>query len=294
MRAARKGATWTKADDAKLRGLYGRKTGKELAALLKRTPHAVYHRAGELGLQQSTEQRREAARRQLARLRRKGVTINGDRVWTKADLAKLKRIYAVTPGPQLAEIFGRRASAIYGVATKLGLKKDPELVRKMAREAIEKPGHPARGHRFQPGHQPFNKGLKGWTAGGRAKQTQFKPGQSPVGKRPLGSLRISDGFLQVKVADTGYVNTDWRSLHRALWELKNGPVPEGHFVTFADGNRRNFAEENLRLISRAENCRRNSIHNLPPELKETIQQIGRLNREINRVTRHQDAAQAPV
>ena len=38
-----------------------------------------------------------------------------------------------------------------------------------------------------------------------------------------------------------------------LWEQRHGrPVPDGHLVLFADGDRRNFDPANLLLVSRAE------------------------------------------
>ena len=34
-------------------------------------------------------------------------------------------------------------------------------------------------------------------------------------------------------------------LHRRIWVEHNGPIPEGHQVMFKDGNKRNFAIDNL-------------------------------------------------
>jgi hypothetical protein len=55
-----------------------------------------------------------------------------------------------------------------------------------------------------------------------------------------------------------------------VWKSYHGPVPAGWCITQADGDRDNVRLENLALITRAENMRRNTIHNLPPEVKETI------------------------
>jgi hypothetical protein len=67
-------------------------------------------------------------------------------------------------------------------------------------------------------------------------------------KSPIGSEFISDGYTLEKIDN---YNT-WKRKHILIWEKANGPVPEGHVIIFADGNRRNFRLDNLLLISRAE------------------------------------------
>jgi hypothetical protein len=66
---------------------------------------------------------------------------------------------------------------------------------------------------------------------------------------PVGFERESkDGYLVIKVAEEATVpmsKDNWRLKHVWLWEQDNGPLPEGHMVMFADGDRRNFAKDNL-------------------------------------------------
>lgn len=132
---------------------------------------------------------------------------------------------------------------------------------------------------FEKGHQPHNKGVKGWKAGGKATQTQFKPGQRGSKWRPIGSERITkDGIRQRKIADTKYAPANWRSVHELTWEAHHGPVPAGHIVVF-NGDPEDVTD--LECITRAENMRRNSIHNLPEPLKDVIRWRGVLNRHIN-------------
>ncbi len=40
--------------------------------------------------------------------------------------------------------------------------------------------------------------------------------------------------------------------HRYVWELANGPIPEGHMIQFADKNTLNCELENLMLVSNKE------------------------------------------
>jgi hypothetical protein len=69
------------------------------------------------------------------------------------------------------------------------------------------------------------------------------------GRAPLGKTRVTScGYVEIKRGED-----DWPPMHRVIWEAANGrPVPEGHTVIFADGNRSNFAIDNLLLVSRGE------------------------------------------
>ncbi len=65
---------------------------------------------------------------------------------------------------------------------------------------------------------------------------------------PLGTEKVqNDGYIRVKVAEPSV----WVFKHRLLWEEANGPIPEGHMVTFIDGDKSNFHLENLRLSTRS-------------------------------------------
>lgn len=100
---------------------------------------------------------------------------------------------------------------------------------------------------FPKGNVPFNKGRKGWQAGGRSGETKFKPGAMPRNHRPVGSERVNvDGYTEVKIAEP----KKWRAKHVIIWEAVHGPVPAGHAVIFGDGNRENVVLENLLLVSR--------------------------------------------
>lgn len=62
----------------------------------------------------------------------------------------------------------------------------------------------------------------------------------------------------------GYQHGPWSekygrpTLHKVIWERANGrPVPRGHVVRFADGNKNNLAPDNLRLATRNDVAREN-------------------------------------
>lgn len=106
--------------------------------------------------------------------------------------------------------------------------------------------------RFPKGSTPANKGTKGlYNVGGN--RTSFKKGQRPSNYKPVGYERIDrDGYTLIKVSDEGPWNKRWRHKHKVIWEEKNGPIPKGHVIIFADQNRRNIQLDNLILIKQSQ------------------------------------------
>lgn len=216
-------------------------------------------------------------------------TKNAKRPWSAAEEQQLRELYPETPLHQLRAIFNRSARAICAKAFGLSLKRSEDFMAGPCAGRI-KPGANIGGAvRFDKGHAPWNKGLKGYKAGGRAAETQFKPGHlsgaAAAKLQPIGAERITkDGTLQRKVSDQGTANQRWRSVHSLLWEEHNGPVPVGHIVVFKNPADRRIEIDNLELVTRAENCRRNSIHRYSPELKEVIRLQKKLRRTIKERT----------
>lgn len=212
------------------------------------------------------------------------------RAWTDDQRDLLRRLYSDTPMPELKRLLCRSDRAIYSQARLMGLTRSPEYLASEHACRLRKGDNVGAEHRFKPGATPHNKGVRGWSAGGRVRETQFKPGGRPHSWLPIGSERTSkDGYLQRKVTDTGYPPRDWVGVHILIWREHCGEIPPGHIVVFRDRNKHNLQLDNLELISRAENCRRNSIHRYPPELKEVIRLQKRLERTIrNRTDEKQD------
>lgn len=123
--------------------------------------------------------------------------------------------------------------------------------------------------RFEPGIKVWNAGLKGWCAGGKSVDTQFKKGVTPLNHRPVGSERIDnkDGYIWIKVAEPN----QWALKHRVVWESVNGPVPKDMMLWFKDNDRLNCDPDNLMLVTRAQNAVVNKLglSKLPADSKQT-------------------------
>lgn len=216
------------------------------------------------------------------------------RWWSREDIAELKRLFPHLDTGDVARRVGRSVYSVSGMANKIGLNKSAERMHEMGRQVGQRLQASGRSHRFLKGQTPHNKGVKrpGWSAG-RMRETQFKKGQKPHTWLPIGSTRLSKkGYLQRKVTDTGYPPHDWIAEHTLLWEKAHGKVPRGHAVCFKNGDKTHVVETNLELISRAELMRRNTIHNLPPELKQVIMLKGVVKRKVREMREEHDRRSA--
>lgn len=220
-------------------------------------------------------------------------------MWTAEECELLEFCYEDTPSAELARLLDRPLHQVYGKAAKMGLSKSAEFLASPAsgilRKGETRPGSEV--NWFPKGHVPSNKGLRrpGY-APGRMASTQFKKGRRE--RIPIGGRRVDrDGYVYRRISDTGYGGTDWRFEHVLVWVEAHGPVPTGHVIAFKDRNRGNVALDNLECILRAELMRRNTIHNLPPELVDVIRLSGKIKQVLRRREREEQdvrPAQPPV
>ena len=213
--------------------------------------------------------------------------------WTAQKDDWLRSLYPDTPNRTIAKMLCCSYLAVKNRATTLGLKKDPGYM-------ASKPGC------FRPGQTSWNKGLS-YQPGGRIAENQFKPGHKPQTWVPVGTEAVDkDGYLKLKVSDDRTVPSryNWKFVHVMKWEeyhgqpvppkscpnpvaaqyemgqlvgvrgtptivLDNGDVVPGYLpaARLQDGNKRNFARENLALVSMAENAILNKFFAMknPPE-----------------------------
>lgn len=213
------------------------------------------------------------------------------RFWSAKDDARFRDAFPHMRTEDLARELGRTAKALSARARDLGLKKDPAYLASPVACRLRADSTIGAPYRFKPGQVSWNKGTH-FCAGGRSAETRFKPGARPQTWVPIGTVVTGpDGYLKRKVRDDappGMTRRNWVWLHRELWEQHHGPVPDGHAVAFVNGDRTDIRIENLQLVPRAALMRRNTVHNLPPELKQVVQLKGAVMRQVNKRRRARD------
>lgn len=205
------------------------------------------------------------------------------RKFSEFEVRRLKAFYPYLKTCDIAMVMRRPACSIYNKAHSLGVFKATEFDRHYLT------GEEGKEFRFSKGHDPWNKGVKGLHFKGSEKG-QFKKGHKPQTWVPVGTQVITDdGYLKIKISDDRTVPSrfNWKMAHVIEWENLHGPIPKGHIVVFRNGNRRDIRIENLEMITLAENMKRNTLHNLPPELKKVVYMKGALNRTISRLEKNE-------
>ena len=109
---------------------------------------------------------------------------------------------------------------------------------------------------FKKGHESWNKGKK-FVAGGRSNETQFKDGHLPHNTK-------HDYAISLRKDKSGWTYKyirlalgKWIPLHRHVWKTVKGEIPPGMIIIFKNSDTMDCRIENLEMISRAENARRN-------------------------------------
>jgi Mor family transcriptional regulator len=192
--------------------------------------------------------------------------------WTQKDIDTLTKLYPNTSTQELCKLLDRKIYALYGQVFKLKLKKSPEYLKEHVYTI-----QPNKQTQFVKGHKVWNKGVKlGEDWGGKA--TRFPKGHKPHNWKPEGSIRTNvDGYKEIKVGKK-YV-----LLHRHIYVAQVGEIQNDEVIRFKDGNKTNLDLNNLEKISREEHAIRNSVHNLPEDIKEVV----KLKRTITKlITEH--------
>jgi hypothetical protein len=129
--------------------------------------------------------------------------------------------------------------------------------------------HSGRVSGWTPGHQPWNKGLRGLSL---SPATQFKTGEKPHNVRAIGEYRRdTQGDWTLKVRESnrpGGSRHDWERVTHLTWSAHHGPVPRGHVIMILDGDPDNVLDvDNLACVPRAALCIANKAGypDLPPD-----------------------------
>lgn len=190
--------------------------------------------------------------------------------------------YPNTPTYKLAEKLKITVEQAYRFSYGLKLKKSEEFQNTPMSGRL-RPGTNIGGNtRFKKGAIPHNKGkeMKPETYA-KCARTMFKKGIKPHNTHEIGTIlkRKDKSFIpyyHIKI-DEG----KWEMLHRLIWQLHNGEIPEKMKITFIDGNSLNCSIENLEMVSCADLMRKNSHINIPKDILEVIKLKNKLIKKIN-------------
>lgn len=90
---------------------------------------------------------------------------------------------------------------------------------------------------------------------------------------------VSVGDVAGGLGNSGYYQVrkqrKLQLVHRVIWEMFNGPIPDGYFIDHFDGDRRNNKLSNLRMVLREGNAR-----NSPLRKDNTSGKVG-VKRQVN-------------
>ena len=257
------GKPWTESELKQLRKQYGVMKTRKLAEKLGRRYDSTIAKANSLGLRTRA-------------------------LYTEAEKALIRAEYPTTPTKVLAEKLGKPEHNLQQWARHNGIHKTSDYKAALYAKQAERLAITGKDTRLQPGLIPWNRGQKGICADG-CQATQFKPGQVSPNSMPIGSESVrKDGYVTVKVADTGRPWQRWRCKHVVLWEAAHGPVPDGYAVYFRNDDRHDFRLDNLELITRCElKSRTHHTRKYPAEILEVIKARTVLTRIINNRKRGQ-------
>lgn len=208
-------------------------------------------------------------------MRKKSINYNH---WTPALNDVLRLLYPTYQSWHVAEIMGMSIGTINSRAIVLGLKKDPEYLQFIKQYSITHL-HNGSAYRFPKGHVPQNKGKK-MPPQVRAKveRTFFPKGNKPHNTKFDGYERVnSEGYTEVRLADRVFIGK-----HRLIWEQHNGTIPDGHIIIFADGDRTNFAIENLVCVSRGDHAILNKNKKYGREIAESALLLSKIKNIISK------------
>jgi hypothetical protein len=201
----------------------------------------------------------------------------------KQMIERLIEIYPFKPTKEIAEEFGMTLSQIYNKAYSMKLKKADDYLSTSSSGRLQ-PGstlYRKSNGPYQKGNVPMNKGQKmSKDVFDKVKPTMFKKGNRPPNWKEPGTIEIrkdtNDYYYQyIKISDS-----NWEFLHRHIWEQTNGEIMKGHIIVFRDKNTMNCKIENLEMITRGENLKRNWLHNYPDEIKTLIKTKNKLINKI--------------
>lgn len=169
--------------------------------------------------------------------------------------------YTTMPIKRLAKKINRSSTFVYSRLKERGLKVPKYATDRFRKESQYKKGRTSHNKGKKQKDYMSKEGLE------RVKRTRFKKGSVPHNT-------LHDGAISIRKDKSGhyyrYIRISkgkWDLLQREVWRITHGPIPKGMIIVFKDGDSMNCNIENLEMISRSENMKRNTIMNYPEELR---------------------------
>lgn len=106
----------------------------------------------------------------------------------------------------------------------------------------------------------FKKGHVSWNTGKYVRVSQkseFKKGNLPANTKHDGCISIRTDKRGMPYKWIRIAKGEWIYYSRYVYEQQIGPIPDGHLVSFKDGDTLNCHPDNLFLLSKKDNARRN-------------------------------------
>ncbi|MCX8018915.1 MAG: HNH endonuclease [Chitinophagaceae bacterium] len=138
---------------------------------------------------------------------------------------------------------------------------------------------------FRKGMAPANKGKKmSPELKQRVAHTFFQKGHKPHNTKYDGCITLRKKWNGKQYYFIRIGEKKWELLHRHIWELNYGAIPKGMNVVFKDGNPLNVQLDNLELIIKSENLKRNRAAFLSQtkEVRDVKQLINKINDTIKK------------
>lgn len=106
-------------------------------------------------------------------------------------------------------------------------------------------------YKIKSGYKNFYEGMNAWNKGKKGfmgpNKTSWKQGRLPHNYKKVGSERLIEGYIHIKVADPNI----WMLKQRYMYEkYHNCKLKKDETIIFADKNKLNFNEDNLIKVTR--------------------------------------------
>ncbi len=183
----------------------------------------------------------------------------------------IKDKYLLVPVKSLADEIGSTYGVIMRRLKKWGLEIPKDVVIRNKNLSY-----------YQKGSIPGNKGRKqseymSKEAIEKTRASRFQKGHEPHNTKYNGHERITkEGYIEIRIKKGEY-----RLKHLYNWEQINGKLPKNHCLSCVDGNKQNTDPNNWKIISRAENMYKNSIHAFPEEIIPSMVLINKITNKLN-------------